>query len=64
MIVCAGESLIDFVPGDSAGKWYSPKPGGSPMNCAVAAARLGGTTLFSGAVSSDFFGDKILVHFR
>lgn len=34
------------------------------MNCAVAAARLGGTTLFSGAVSSDFFGDKILAHLR
>lgn len=62
MIICAGESLIDFVPADSEGTLYCPKPGGSPMNCAVAAARLGASVKFAGTVSRDFFGDRILSH--
>jgi fructokinase len=62
MIICAGESLIDFVPADTDGSLYQPKPGGSPMNCAVSAARLGGRVKFAGTVSEDFFGDRILHH--
>ncbi len=61
MIVCAGESLIDFVP-QAAGALplYQPVAGGSPFNCAIAAARLGADVAFLGAVSQDFFGDQII----
>ena len=80
MIVCTGESLIDFVPeprgsatvtggagGDAAGgdavdaglPAYHPVVGGSPFNCAIAAARLGGEVSFISAISTDFFGDEI-----
>ena len=72
MIICTGESLIDFVPqgetspkrrvteGVSALPPYRPVAGGSPLNCAIAAARLGATVAFAGAVSTDFFGDQIV----
>lgn len=64
MIICAGESLIDFVPQDHAAAHslpdYRPVAGGSPFNCAIAAARLGGEVAFLGAVSRDFFGDQIV----
>ncbi|MFW5689143.1 MAG: carbohydrate kinase family protein [Spirochaetota bacterium] len=75
MIICIGESLIDFVPGptselpavvaSSAGDVsplppYRPVAGGSPFNCAIAAARLGATVGFAGTVATDFFGDQIV----
>lgn len=63
MIVCAGESLIDFVPAEEPSRGalplYRPVPGGCPFNCAIAAARLGGAVAFAGTVSTDFFGDRI-----
>ncbi len=57
-----GEALIDFVPttmpdGQQA---YIPKPGGSPYNVAVAAARAGGKPRFIGALSTDLFG--VMLH--
>lgn len=59
MILSCGESLIDFVPEtDSDGtKLYSPCPGGSPLNTAITAARLGVPTAFFSKISTDFFGD-------
>ncbi len=57
MIVCVGESLIDFVPEPPL---YRPVAGGCPFNCSVAAARLGASVRFIGAVSRDFFGDQIV----
>ena len=67
MVVCIGESLIDFVPAagtspdDSNGlPVYRPVVGGCPYNCAVAAARLGAQVAFAGTVSVDFFGDQII----
>ena len=62
MIICAGESLIDFVPLQSSSDGlpdYSPVPGGSPFNCSIAASRLGADVAFAGAVSTDFFGAEI-----
>jgi len=57
MIVSCGESLIDFVPtGDGA---YRPVTGGSPLNVAVAGARLGAEIGFLGRISSDLFGGQI-----
>lgn len=59
MIISCGEALIDFLPRrDAAGApVYLPAAGGSPMNVAVAAARLGAPTAFFGGLSSDMFGD-------
>ncbi len=63
MVVCIGESLIDFVPRDGGGEaalpGYQPVAGGCPYNCAVAVSRLGSDVSFAGAISSDFFGDFI-----
>ncbi|MCP3936724.1 MAG: carbohydrate kinase [Actinomycetia bacterium] len=54
MIICAGEALVDLVP--------DARPGGGPMNTAIAAARLGTPTAFLGRVSTDPFGDLIWRH--
>jgi fructokinase len=61
-LICLGELLIDFcstavdrplaqAPG------FTKAPGGAPANVAVAAARLGGSTGFIGAVGADPFGE-------
>ncbi len=60
-ILSCGEALIDFLPvpaGDGAPA-FRPRPGGSPFNVAVAAARLGAPTGFLGRVSTDLFGDLL-----
>jgi len=64
MIVHAGEALIDFLPvHDEAGRRsFTPVPGGSPYNTAVAAARLEVPTAFLGKVSTDLFGKQIVEH--
>jgi len=60
MIVSCGEALIDFLPRDGNGATaYSPAPGGSPFNVAIAMARLGASAGFFGGISSDFFGDTL-----
>ncbi len=70
MIICVGESLIDFVPisdpatgGESGAATlpeYRPVAGGCPYNCAISAARLGAKVAFVGTISTDFFGDQLL----
>ncbi len=63
MFVVSGESLMDV--------FHEPQPpgrqiqltaiaGGSPFNCAIALARLGGETGFLCPISSDRFGDVLL----
>lgn len=52
VIISCGDALIDMMP--------NPVPGGSNMNVAVAAARLGGPAAFLGRVSNDSFGDMII----
>lgn len=66
MILSCGEALIDFVPrqlpeGEAA---YRPCPGGSPLNTAVAMARLGVPVGFYTQVSEDFFGQMLLDHLQ
>jgi fructokinase len=66
MILCAGEALIDMLPGRTgAGEpAFVPHPGGSVFNTAIALGRLGAPTgLFSG-LSGDLFGrmlDRALI---
>ena len=61
-----GEALIDFVPhDDQQGEVaFLPKPGGSPYNVALAAARTGCETYFLGNFSNDLFGDQLLTHLQ
>lgn len=59
-IVCFGEALIDFKStGELAFQGYV---GGSPLNVAVAASRLGIDVGFASRVSRDLFGARILTH--
>jgi fructokinase len=56
-IISLGEALIDFkAKGPLLFQGYE---GGSPMNVAIAASRLGGQVGFGGQVSSDFFGKAL-----
>ncbi len=59
-IALAGEALIDFAgEGDLA---FQGHVGGSPLNAAVACARLGQPTGYLTQLASDLFGDRILRH--
>jgi fructokinase len=67
MIICIGESLIDFIPHDADANGlplYRPVAGGCPYNCSIAAARLGAEVAFAGTVSNDFFGDHLVDSLR
>jgi fructokinase len=69
MVTCIGESLIDFVPegsleNSSGLPIWKPVAGGSPFNCAIAAARLAAEVQFMGTVSTDMFGDHIMERLR
>ncbi len=61
-IALLGEALIDFT---STGPLaFQGHPGGSPLNTAVACARLGQPTGFLTQVSNDLFGEALLAHLR
>ena len=59
MILCCGESLIDFVPTGRRLDAYKPCPGGSPYNVAVGLGRLQTPVGFFGKLSTDYFGDLL-----
>ena len=60
MLTVIGEALVDIVrkPGQEAHAY----PGGSPMNVAVGAARLGHETSFIGHFGNDEYGKSIQAH--
>lgn len=63
MFVVGGESLIDLISKKVAAdgtRELVAKAGGSPMNCAIALARLGREAGFLCPISGDSFGDVIL----
>ena len=66
MILTCGEALIDFMSkmDDKGNPLFEPCPGGSPLNTAVAAARLGVPTGFLGRLSTDMFGDQLMNHVK
>lgn len=63
MIVSCGEALVDLIPAECAGQpGLVPRPGGSPLNVAVALGRLGVPAGFLGGVSRDALGRMLLDH--
>lgn len=64
-VVVCGEALVDLVPvGTEALAPLAPRPGGGPLNVAVALGRLGVPTVFCSRVSTDGFGAAVLAHLR
>ncbi len=61
-VVCCGEALVDLLPADDLGRAWRAAAGGSPLNAAVAAARLGAPTTFLGVLSEDRFGTLLRAH--
>jgi fructokinase len=64
MLLSCGDALIDFLPVTSTDGRDAivPVVGGSCLNIAVGAARLGATTGFVGGISTDLFGRMIAQH--
>jgi sugar/nucleoside kinase (ribokinase family) len=64
MLLSCGDALIDFLPVTSADGRDAivPVVGGSCLNIAVGAARLGAATGFVGGISTDLFGRLIADH--
>ncbi len=62
MIAVCGECLVDLLP-DGPGR-YLARPGGSPANTAVAAARLGTPTLLLARLSRDDLGQLLRRHLQ
>ena len=54
-IICMGEMLIDFTPGETP-RSYTANPGGAPANVAIATARNGLDVAFLGILGNDDFG--------
>jgi fructokinase len=63
-ITCLGEALIDFLPVEQAARTvdFRMRPGGSLLNVAVGAARLGAPAALAGKLSLDFFGRYLREH--
>jgi fructokinase len=61
-IVSLGEALVDLIGDPLSG--YRALPGGSPLNAAVAAARLGVSTAMLTRFSRDAFGDHLRAHLQ
>ncbi len=59
-----GELLVDFMPVVESGATvgFRMHPGGSPLNVAVALARMGAQVDFAGTASTDFFGRFLTEH--
>jgi fructokinase len=61
-IVSLGEALVDLIGDPASG--YRALPGGSPMNAAVASARLGVPTAMLTRFSRDAFGELLRGHLQ
>lgn len=58
-IICMGEMLIDFTPGNEPDS-YVANPGGAPANVAISLARNGLQAGFLGILGNDDFGRKLM----
>ena len=57
MIVIGGEALVDLI--DRGQGLFEACPGGSTLNCALAAGQLGSEVLFVSTLSTDSYGDML-----
>ena len=63
MILCCGEALIDMIPtvSESGEPGFTPCSGGSVFNTAIAIGRLGSQVGFLSGLSSDLFGEQLML---
>lgn len=59
-IALTGEALIDFTASEAGTLAFLGHEGGSPLNTAVACARLGQPTGFYTQLSTDLFGERLM----
>jgi fructokinase len=59
-IAITGEALIDFTASEAGTLAFLGHEGGSPLNTAVACARLGQPTGFLTQLSTDLFGERLM----
>jgi len=59
-IALTGEALIDFTASEAGSLAFLGHEGGSPLNTAVACARLGQPTGFLTQLSTDLFGERLM----
>lgn len=59
-IALTGEALIDFTASEAGALAFLGHEGGSPLNTAVACARLGQHTGFFTQLSTDLFGERLM----
>ena len=64
-VIGIGELLIDMMPNEKGKRLkdvtgFTKKAGGAPANVCVAAAKLGTSSVFLGAVGDDAFGDYLI----
>jgi fructokinase len=59
-IALTGEALIDFTASEAGTLAFLGHEGGSPLNTAVACARLGQPTGFFTQLSTDLFGERLM----
>jgi len=59
-IALTGEALIDFTASQAGALAFLGHEGGSPLNTAVACARLGQPTGFLTQLSTDLFGERLM----
>lgn len=57
MIVIGGDALIDLI--DRGNRMYEACPGGSTLNCALAAGQLGAEVLYVSTLSNDAYGNLL-----
>ncbi|MEW6992488.1 carbohydrate kinase [Colwelliaceae bacterium 6441] len=59
-LLAFGEALVDFLSDGQEPESFTKFPGGAPANVAVAYAKLGGKSMFCGAIGQDMFGDFLI----
>lgn len=58
MIVVGGDAIVDLI--DRGDRQFEACPGGSTLNCALAAGQLGSEVLYVSTLSTDAYGDLLL----
>ncbi len=57
MIVIGGDAIVDLI--DRGQRMFEACPGGSTLNCALAAGQLGSQVLYVSTLSADSYGDLL-----